>query len=159
MKQKEMARWLKVILVTAAVLLALGCFVILPVLGRDTAVTNPDLEYMYYPCLIFFWISAIPVYLAFWKGWIIFTEIGKDNSFCEKNAVLLRNISRLAYLECPWYVAGVIALGVMNLLSPGFLIIAVMIIFACISIAIVAAALSHLVKNASDLKTENDLTV
>ena len=71
MKQKEMARWLKVILVTAAVLLALGCFVILPVLGRDTAVTNPDLEYMYYPCLIFFWISAIPVYLAFWKGWII----------------------------------------------------------------------------------------
>lgn len=159
MKQKEMARWLKVILITAAFLGAVLCIFILPSLGNDMTMTYPEAKYMYFPCLLFFWISAIPFYAALGMSWMICTEIIRDNSFSDKNASLLRGISRLAFFDGLYFFAGIVILGFMNLLNPGILLGAVFLIFLSISFAVAAAALSHLVKNASDMKLENDLTV
>ncbi len=159
MKQKELAKWLKLVVSFAALTGALLCFVVAPALGRDAVLMNPELDYMYWPCLIFIWITAVPFYFALYKGWLICREISKDNSFCQENAQRLKDISKLALSECILYLAGAIILFIRNLLHPSILLMTLFIIFVGISIAAVSAAISHLVEKASELKKENDLTI
>lgn len=159
MKQKELAKWLKLLIAFAALIGAFLCLIIVPALGHDAVLMYPELDYMYWPCLIFIWITAIPFYFALYKGLLICQEISADNSFCTENAQRLKEISKLALSECILYLAAMIILFVLNLLHPSILLITLFIIFVGISIAIVSAALSHLVEKASELKEENDLTI
>lgn len=159
MKQKELAKWLKLVIAFAALIGVFLCLVIIPTLGHDFALMNPELDYMYWPCLIYIWITAVPFYFALYKAFLICREISADNSFCTENAQRLKEISKLALSECILYLAAMIILFVLNLLHPSILLIMLFIIFTGISIAIISAALSHLVEKASELKKENDLTI
>jgi len=159
MKQMELSKWLKWMVVIAAAVVLVLSFWVVPSLGKDAVCVNPELHYMFFPCLIFIWITAIPFYMALWKSWHICDRISKDQSFCEKNAVALKHISILAIIECILYLMGAFVLLLGNLLHPGILLIILFIQFVGVSIAILAATLSHLVKKASDMKSENDLTI
>ncbi|HHU63711.1 MAG TPA: DUF2975 domain-containing protein [Clostridiales bacterium] len=159
MKQLELAKWLKRIIVIIAVIGLLVCFVIAPTIGRNIALTYPEFEYMFFPCLVFIWITAVPFYIALWNVWLICNEISKDNSFCRENAARLKLISKLSVLECILYFVAIIILLFLNLLHPSILLLALSIIFVGIAIAIASAALSHLVHKAYVLKEENDLTI
>ena len=97
--------------------------------------------------------------MALWKSWNICERISSDQSFCEGNAKALKHISILALVECILYLMAAFVLVLCNLLHPGILLIILFIQFAGIAIAVVAATLSHLVKKASDIKAENDLTI
>ena len=57
------------------------------------------------------------------------------------------------------YFAGMVVLMILNLLHPSILLMALFIIFVGVSIAVVAAVLSHLVEKACELKEENELTI
>ena len=159
MKQLELAKWLQRIIILSAFVGLFLCFILAPWLGRDTVAMYPELSYMYLPCLIFIWITALPFYIALWKLWLISCEISKDNSFCKENAHSLKLISKLALLECLLYLAAIIFLLILNLLHPSILLMALFIMFVGISMAVASATLSHLVEKASDLKQENDLTI
>lgn len=159
MKQTELVKWLKIIIVFAALLGLFLCFVLAPNIGKDTAAMYPEVDYMFWPCLIFIWITAIPFYIALYKGWLMCKEISKDNSFCLDNAKRLKDIGKLALFESIFYFVGMIILLNMNLLHPSIFFMMVFIIFVGISIGIVSFALSHLVEKASELKDENDLTI
>ena len=159
MKRKELAKWLKMVIVFAALIGMFLCVIIVPALGHDAVSMYPELYYMYWPCLIFIWITAIPFYFALYKAWLICQEISKDNSFCTENAQRLKEISKLALFECILYLAATIILFILNLLHPSILLMTLFIIFVGISIAVVSAALSHLVEKASELKKENDLMI
>lgn len=159
MKQKELAKWLKLVITFAVLIGVFLCLVIVPTLGHDFALMYPEFDYMYWPCLIYIWITAVPFYFALYKAFLICREISADNSFCTENAQRLKEISKLALSECILYLAAMIILFVLNLLHPSILLIMLFIIFTGISIAIISAALSHLVEKASELKKENDLTI
>lgn len=159
MKQSELSKWLKIIVVVAAVCcIVLGAFLI-PELGREEAVATPDLAYLFWPCLIFFWITDIIVLAALWQAWQIFTEIGRDNSFCAENAGRLRNISRLAAADSILYAVFAVVLVALNAMHPGVLLIFAGLVLVGLAVAIAAAALSHLTQKAASLKDENDLTI
>lgn len=159
MKQKEMARWLKVIDVFAAVLGLLLCTVIAPLLGQGIADEYPELSMWYWPTLVYLWVAAVPVFIALWHAWRIFTEIGKDNSFSLGNARRLGSISKLALLETALVMGAALFLLVKNLLHPSLMIAMLFALFLTIGASVAAAALSHLVEKAYMLKQENDLTV
>lgn len=159
MKQVELARWLKGIVLITGIIGLIACTFIVPSFGNDAVLENSELDYMFYPCLIFIWLSAIPFYIALWKAWGIFNEIAKDNSFSDENAMTLKSISKLALSEGLWYFVGLAILLILKLFHFGLFFIILLIIFAAIAIAVIAAALSHLVKKASDLKQENEYTI
>ena len=159
MKQKELAKWLKGIVMIAAAVGLIFCFWIVPLLGKDAVSMYPELDYMFFPCLSFIWITAIPFYMALWESWNICGKISKDQSFCEENANSLKRISILSIIECAFYLMAAIILMLFNLLHPSILLIMLFILFVGVSISIFTATLSHLVKKASDLKQENDLTI
>ncbi|WP_164918986.1 DUF2975 domain-containing protein [Caproiciproducens sp. NJN-50] len=159
LKQTELSKWLKGIIVFAGLIGAALCFWIVPALGKETARENPGLSGLFRPCLTFVWITAVPFYFALWKSWQICREIAKDNSFCRENGKRLRDIGALAVSESLLYFAAAVILLILKLLHPGVLLLILFIIFAGTAAAVVCAALSHLVEKACDLKQENDLTI
>ena len=87
------------------------------------------------------------------------TEIGKDNSFSEINAKMLKTIALLAAMDSVYiFVAGGIlfALG----MSTGIVeVLILFVVFAGVVVTVAAAALSHLVYKAAAMKEENDLSI
>lgn len=102
-------------------------------------------------------LSAIPVAIALVLFWKICTEIGRDNSFCHKNARLLSGIGFCALLDTGYCAIGTVTIELL-VGSPIWLLG----LGACtvgLAIALAAFLLSHLVLKAADLKDENDLTI
>lgn len=66
MKQLELAKWIKAIIIISAIIGLIICFIIVPVLGKDLLTIYPEFDYMFIPSLIFIWITAIPFYIALW---------------------------------------------------------------------------------------------
>lgn len=159
MKQKELSRWMKVIVVLGFICVLFLDGVWVPELGRDIAWNTPNLKPMFWPCLIYFWISTIPVMVFMALVWQMATEIGRDNSFCMKNALRLRTCSLLAAADTVYYIIGGVVLLSMNLLHIGIAIIGLGVCAVGAAISVLCAALSHLTRKAADMRSENDLTI
>jgi hypothetical protein len=76
-----------------------------------------------------------------------------------ENAAALKTISRYFIADCIIYIVAAVAAFFLGVLHPGILLFITVILFIGFALAIMSAALSHLVLKASDLKQENDLTI
>lgn len=159
MKQKELSRWMKGIVVLGFICVLFLDAVWVPQLGLDIARETPDLQRMFWPCLIYFWISTIPVMYFMALVWQMASEIGRDNSFCLKNAMRLRTCSLLAAADTVYYLVGGVVLLSMGLLHIGIAIIGMGVCAVGAAISVLCAALSHLTRKAADMRSENDLTI
>lgn len=159
MSQKSLSRWLKGIIAGMAVCGAMIYFYLIPVWGRDIAEANPEFSYCYIPWLTVILISAIPCYWGLYFGWRISAEIGKDNSFSLENAGYLKNISMLAALDSVYFFFANLVFMILDMNHPSIFLLSLFVVFAGIAVTVAAAALSHLVRKAADLKAENELTI
>ena len=159
MKQNELAKSLKLFIGLTCIILAICGFVIVPKLASDISISTTQFLPLYYPFIIFIWITIIPFYAALFEGWKISNEINKDNSFSKKNMDSLNRIRRYALSECFLYFVGALILLYFNLLHLSILIIILFVIFIAMCISVFTAVLAHLVQKAYDLKNENDLTI
>ena len=156
MKQKELANWLKGIVIICGLFGLIFSFVIVPWMAKDTVKANPEYQWLFIPGLAFFWVTVLIFYAALVLLWKICTEISKDHSFCVENAKRLKIISGLAIAECMLYI---VAEVIMSILSIHALLIIAGILCVGIFVAVAAAILSHLVEKASKLQQESDLTI
>ena len=159
MEQKNLAKWLKVILAGVGICGLIVYFLIIPAYGKSFAEMNPEFEYCFWPWLIFLWVTAVPCYIALVLGWKIACGIGADRSFTEANAKYLKWISWLAAADAAYFFAGNVVLMFLNMNHPGIVILSLLIVFAGTAIAVAAAALSRLVKKAAALQEQSDLTI
>ena len=143
MKQKELALWLKVIIIGTAI-----CGIVI-----YSGIIPHLLGYLV------IWISSIPCFSVLVLGWLIATNIGKDKSFSKANARHLKWVSYLALMDAVYYFLVNCIFLLLDLSHPFVMGIAVIIVFVGAAISVVAAALSHLVEKASDIQEENDLTI
>lgn len=159
MSQKELSRWLRAVVIVGWCGCALMAAWVMPELAREAAWVFPELNYLKWPCLIFFWCALVPVVVALWFAYKIFTEIGKDNSFCTENALRLRIISRLALADTVACLAAMAVLLLLNALHPGVFLLILAVIVVGTAVTVAAASLSHLTLKAANLQDENDLTI
>jgi len=159
MEHIHMGRWLKGVTIATGIIGALGFFVILPVYSQVLCRRLPDFAPMQLPWLIFFWVMAIPCYLALHQFWRICCRIGEDNSFCPQNVQSLRRIALCALIDCAVCFAGNILFSVLGSSVPGLFLLFLLIVFIGLVIAVMCEALARLVDNASRMKAENDLTI
>ena len=159
MEQKALSRWLKAVIIVVGLCgLGVYCY-IFPVWGKSLAMSDASLNGYYWPWLIFLWITAIPCYFVLGYGWRIASEIGKDNTFSYQNAADFKRISQLAVFDSAIFFVGNVILLVLNISHGSVALASLMIVFAGIAVAIVAAALSHFVLKAAKLREENELTI
>lgn len=159
MKQKELSSLLKAIDVLVLFCLLFLSFYVVPQLGQRAVAANPTLGYLYWPCLVFFWITVVPVFISVWYAWCIFTQIGRNNSFSYENACHLKNISLLAAADSAFYLVGIIVLALMRVLHIEVFILLLAVVFIGVIASIITSALSHLTYKAAELKADSDLTI
>lgn len=135
------------------------CVFGLPWLAKDVA--GWELAYLIYGILIVMYVSAIPFFVALYQAIRLLSYIDKNDAFSELSVKALKNIKYCATTITILYVAGMPLFYLMGERddAPGVIVIGMMFVFAPLVIAVFAAVLQKLLKNAIDIKSENDLTV
>ena len=156
---KHPERGMKLAALAAALIGLLAAFVFLPMLASALLEEFPAYQKWYWPCLIYGWVVLLPGFVGLWEFWKICVEIGRDNSFSQKNARSLFRICLLALTMAALLAAGVAALCLLGMGLPALLIAMLGFAAACALVALLANALAQLVRRAAAIKSENDLTI
>lgn len=159
MNQLKLSKWLKAVIIGAGICGSVIYFYVFPFWGKEIVASNPEFSFWYWLWLPFLWITSIPCYATLVCSWKIADKIGKDNSFCRKNANLLKLISILSACDSVFFFTGNIILLLLNMNHPGIVLLAFFVVFAGIVITVTAASLSHLVYKAAQISEENELTI
>lgn len=133
----------------------------MPEIAGFAAELYPDMAYIKYFVFIVFYAAAIPFYVALYQAFKLLHYIDKNKAFSELSVKSLSNIKQCAITISSLFVLG---MPLFYLLAeaddaPGIILIGLVLIFASMVIAVFAAVLQSLLKNAIDIKSENDLTV
>jgi len=89
----------------------------------------------------------------------IFHAIGRDASFTFANAKRMRLISMLAFADFFLFLIGFAATLPVNAAHPLFLLCFTLAGFLCLAAAICCLVLSKLLRQAAEMKEENDLMI
>ncbi|MCY8233947.1 DUF2975 domain-containing protein [Priestia endophytica] len=140
--------------------LALGIFLV-PEVGSYAAELYPDMAYIKYLIFIDLYAAAIPFYIALYQAFKLLSYIDKNKAFSTISVKALKNIKYCAITISILYMVGMPLLYLIAEKddAPGIILIGLVIIFASMVIAVFAAVLQKLLKEAIDIKSENDLTV
>ena len=162
MKKKTMTRLLHAAVLIGGVLLAVLFFWGVPMYGKYMATTEaPEFAYAYWPCLIWAWAFAAPVFIALIPVWRVCSSISAPGgAFPRANGRDLRLIAYLAFADAAIFPAGMLTVGFMGAGSPGLVVLVTpAVIFACLAVGLAAFCLGRLVDEAAGLKEDNDLTI
>lgn len=115
----------------------------------------------YRPILIGLYVPAIPFYFALYQSMKLLGFIDGDTAFSDNSVIALKNIK-----YCGLAISALFAAGMPYLYyaadrddAPGVVLGGLVIVGASLVVATFAGLLQKLLKNAIDIKSENDLTV
>ena len=151
--------FLKVAVILIGIPVLALCIFGLPWTANEAAKHYP--AYFLYPVLIGLYAAAIPFFFALYQTLKLLSYIDKNKAFSELSVKALKNIKYCAITISTLYVVVMPLLYIMAEVddAPGIILIGLVIIFTSMVIAVFAAVLQKLLKNAIDIKSENDLTV
>ncbi|AHA06293.1 DUF2975 domain-containing protein [Bacillus toyonensis] len=137
------------------------CIFLVPKIGNFATELYPDIAYIKYLVFINLYATAIPYYFALYQTFKLLNYIDKNNAFSKLSVKALKNIKNSALTISVLYVLGMplFYLVAERDDAPGIIIIGMIMIFASLVIAVFAAVLQRLLKDAINIKSENDLTV
>ncbi|GKU82710.1 DUF2975 domain-containing protein [Niallia sp. NCCP-28] len=153
--------FLKIAVIFIGIPILVLCIFLVPEIAGFAAELYPDMDYIKYFVFIVFYAAAIPFYVALYQAFKLLHYIDKNKAFSELSVKSLSNIKQCAITISSLFVLG---MPLFYLLAeaddaPGIILIGLVLIFASMVIAVFAAVLQSLLKNAIDIKSENDLTV
>ena len=137
------------------------CIFLVPELGNLAAKLLPEVDYIKYLVSIVFYASAIPFYFALFQAFKLLRFIDKNKAFSHLSVIALKKIKQCAITIS---ILHVLVLPLFYLFAdkddaPGVIFVGLVVPFASIVIGVFAAVLQKLLKNAIDIKSENDLTI
>lgn len=159
MKRETIILKLAVILIGVPILAL--CIFGLPLIARDAAEGSLKMAYVLYSILIVMYVSAIPFFTALYQGFKLLNYIDMNKAFSELSVKALKNIKSCATIISMLYVLIMPLFYIVGEVddAPGVILIGMIFIFAPMVVAVFAAVLQKLLKNAIDIKDDNDLTI
>ena len=153
--------FLKVVVFLIGILVLALCMFLVPEIANFAAELYPEHAYIQYLVLIDLYVTAIPFYFALYQAFKLLSYIDKNEAFSELSVKALKNIKHCGITFSGLYVVGMPLFYLIAEMddAPGIILIGLVMIFAALVIAVFAAVLQKLLKNAIDIKSENDLTV
>lgn len=153
----------KIMVGVIALALVLFCVVLLPELAREEAAgrANPPSSLPYFIASLY----TIPIFVALWQTYKLLNFMDHNQAFSEASVRALKIIKYCAATFAVMVVVGAIALVVSaKMIDPSEDVapvgpISAVLVFICTVIATFVAVLQRLVRNAIDMKSENDLIV
>ena len=160
MTQKKLAGWLRGVIIIALVCVLLVYLWLLPVLLKEAVyIGNRSGAYLFTAALGFTELTGVPILIALGFAWRIAGEIGRDNSFSRRNASYMQIIAWLALADVVYFQTGLLVFAFCGFAHPSLFIAAFLLDSVGMVISVCAAALSHLILKAAEIREENDLTV
>ncbi len=137
------------------------CIFGLPMIAKDAAESSLKMAYILYGILIVMYMSAIPFFLALYQAFKLLNYIDTNKAFSELSVKALKNIKNYATTISILYILSMPLFYIVGEIddAPGATLIGMIFIFAPMVIAVFAAVLQKLLKNAIDIKNDNDLTI
>lgn len=140
------------------------CIFLLPQIASEASEAADrgwDFAYVVYSILAVMYISVIPFYFALYQTFTLLNFIDKNQAFSELSVRALKKIKYCAIIISGLYVVALPFVFIMAEIddAPGLVIVGMIPIFSSIVIAVFAAVLQRLLKEAIDIKEENDLIV
>ncbi|MFC4559728.1 DUF2975 domain-containing protein [Virgibacillus kekensis] len=140
------------------------CIFLLPQIATEAfthAQEGSELAYVVFGILFVMYVSTIPFYFALYQSFKLLGYIDKKQAFSELSVKALKKIKNCAITISGFYT---LALPLVFMVAqwddaPGLVLIGMVIVGASMVIAVFAAVLQRLLKDAIDIKSENDLTV
>ncbi|OAH59224.1 MULTISPECIES: DUF2975 domain-containing protein [Bacillaceae] len=153
--------FLKIAVILIGIPVLALCIFLVPEIANFAAELYPDIAYMKYLVLIDLYAAAIPFYIALYQAFKLLSYIDKNKAFSDLSVKALKTIKYCAITISILYVVGMPLFFLMGDKddAPGIIVIGLVIIFASMVIAVFAAVLQRLLKEAIDIKAENDLIV
>jgi hypothetical protein len=115
----------------------------------------------YTPVIIGMYIAAIPFYFGLYEAFRLLNLIDRNNAFSAASAASLKKIKYCATAISCLYIA--LLPLIFNAAdkddAPGVIVIGLVIVFASATVGVFAGVLEKLMRNAIEMKSENDLTV
>lgn len=142
------------VLFIGAVILSICVFVLPPAILSGEAGD-------FLPILVGLYVPAVPFFFALYQTLKLLDYIDKNTAFSNASVRALKKIKYCAVTICLLFLAGApyVYMTASNMDIPGVAGSPTLIAFASIVIAVFAAVLEELLRNAIAIKSENDLTV
>ncbi|KYD00174.1 hypothetical protein B5V89_16570 [Heyndrickxia sporothermodurans] len=153
--------FLKIAVILIGIPILALCIFLVPKIANYSAELLPNITYIKYFVLIYMYVTAIPFYFALYQAFKLLSYIDKNKAFSKISVTALKNIKYCAISISILYAGGMplFYLAADKDDAPGIILIGLVVIFASMVIAVFAAVLQKLLKEAIDIKSENDLTV
>lgn len=156
--------FLKIAVILIGIPVLALCIFLLPQITSEASEATGrgwDFAYVVYAILIVMYISVIPFYFALYQTFKLLSYIDKNQAFSELSVSALKKIKNCAVLISGLYLVALPFVFIMAEIddAPGLVIVGMIPIFASMVIAVFAAVLQRLLKEAIDIKEENDLII
>ncbi|WP_223594710.1 DUF2975 domain-containing protein [Neobacillus bataviensis] len=153
--------FLKIAVILIGIPILALCIFLVPEMGNVAAKLLPESAFIKYLVCAVFYASAIPFYFALYQAFKLLRYIDKNIAFTDLSVIALKKIKHCAITISALHV---LALPLFYLFAekddaPGVIFVGLVVPFASMVIAVFAAVLQKLLKEAIDIKSENDLTV
>jgi len=157
MERVGLVRTLKGVIVFLALMTAVCYTEIFPRQIQEAGMEYAEAAWLVKPGIVAVSVSAVPIAISLVLFWRICTQIGRDNSFCRKNARWLTGIGLCALVDTGYCAVGTVTAEL--LVGGPFWVLGVGVCVVGLAVALAAFLLSHLVLKAAEMKSENDLTI
>src|SRR3989344_1514970 len=116
---------------------------------------------MFLPVTLIMLLAALPFFFGLYQGLLLLRYIEKGTAFSQLSVKAIQNIKYCAFAISVLYAAGMpyIIYVADKDDAPGAVMMGLVFIFAPLVTCVFAAVLEKLLRNAIDIKAENDLTV
>jgi Protein of unknown function (DUF2975) len=153
--------FLKIAVIFLGVPVLALCIFLVPEMADLSATLLPEFAIIKYFVFIVFDASAIPFYVALYQAFKLLRYIDKNKAFSDLSVNALKNIK---YCAITISILHVLVLPLFYIFAevddaPGVIFVGLVVPFASMVISVFAAVLQKLLKEAIDIKSENDLTV
>lgn len=156
MKQKKISNWLKGLVVLLGVLgiLFFGGLTGLACYLKDEGTTG-----MLWGFIFFSWYTAILCYGVLFQFWKVCNQIGADNSFSLENAVAFHKMGLLGAASAVGYLLRLLYHIIIGQTNAVVIVYSIVLMLLSSVFIILCESLSQLIRNAYEVKMENELTI
>ena len=152
---------LKIAVIMLGIPVAALSVLLLPRIARDAAQSSIRMAYVIYGILILMYISVVPFFAALYQGFRLLGYIDSNKAFSELS---LKSIQKIRSCAAAISIIYLFAMPLFYIVAeiddaPGVILVGMIFVFAPLTVAVFAAILKKLLKNAIDLKNDNELTI
>lgn len=152
---------LKIAVIMLGIPVAALSVLLLPWIARDAAQSSIRMAYVIYGILILMYISVVPFFAALYQGFRLLGYIDSNKAFSELS---LKSIQKIRSCAAAISIIYLFAMPLFYIVAeiddaPGVILLGMIFVFAPLTVTVFAAILKKLLKNAIDLKNDNELTI